>query len=159
MACHGGAPWYYKAPRNKRKGKGMSDYTNDQLSKIWEKGFVVGDLDPAVYRTDAANGLMKRSLYGNDGNLGWEVDHICPKEQLKERGVPENRWDDMVNLRPMNAKNNVAKGADYPTYKVAVQFNKDENTPNNVEISNKALIVDKIIQDAIRNNYSQWWST
>lgn len=87
----------------------MSNFTDEELDKIWLKGFEVEGLDPEVYRTDAADGLMKRNLYGNEGNLGWEVDHIYPKEKLKERGVPENRWDDMINLRPMNAKNNVAK--------------------------------------------------
>lgn len=143
----------------KSKKVNMSDYTKEELDEIWEKGFEIVGLDPKVYRTDAADGLMKRGLYGNEGNLGWEVDHIYPKEQLKKQGVPENRWDDMVNLRPMNAKNNVAKGEDYPTYKAAVQFNKDKKTPNNIEVSNKTLIVNETIRDAIRNNYLYWWST
>ena len=141
-----------------KKGRSMSNYTEEQLGKIWKKGVVVGDLDSAVYRTDAAGGLMKRSLYGKEGNLGWEVDHIYSKEKLKGLGVPENRWDDMVNLRPMNAKNNVAKGESYPKYKVAVQYNNDKNAPNNVEVNNKTKVVDKTVQNKIRENYSQWWS-
>ena len=136
----------------------MSDYTKEQLDKIWEKGVVVNDLNPTVYRTDDAGGLMKRTLYGKEGNLGWEVDHIYSKEKLKALGVPKNRWDDMVNLRPMNAKNNVAKGEDYPTHKVAVRYNSDKNAPNNVEVNNKTKAVDKTVQNKIRENYSQWWS-
>ena len=143
----------------KSKKVNMSDYTKEELDEIWEKGFEVVGLDPKVYRTDAADGLMKRSLYGNEGNLGWEVDHICPKEQLKELAVPENRWDDMVNLRPMNAKNNVAKGEDYPEYKVAVQYNDDNKNPNNKEVKDKTKSVAKTVQDQIRKNYSEWWST
>ena len=137
----------------------MSNYTEEQLGKIWKKGVVVGDLDSAVYRTDAAGGLMKRSLYGKEGNLGWEVDHIYSKEKLKGLGVPENRWDDMVNLRPMNAKNNVAKGEDYPEYKVAVQYNDDNKNPNTKEVKGKTKSVAKTVQDQIRKNYSEWWST
>ena len=134
----------------------MSNYTEEQLVKIWKKGVVVDGLDPVVYRTDAAGGLMKRSLYGKEGNLGWEVDHRYSKEKLNALGVPENRWDDMVNLRPMNAKNNVAKGESYPKYKVAVQYNNDKTTPNNVDVDNKTKVVDETIQDQIRRNYSQW---
>ncbi len=136
----------------------MGNYSEDELDKIWQKGFEVPGLDPKVYRTDAADGLMKRSLYGNEGNLGWEVDHICSKEKLKALGVPENRWDDMVNLRPMNAKNNVAKGEGYPEYKVAVQYNNDNKNPNNTDVKDKTRIVDKTVQDQIRKNYSEWWS-
>lgn len=135
----------------------MSDYTEDQLDKIWEQGRSVEGLDPTIYRTDVVGGLMKRTLYGKEGNLGWEVDHIYSKKKLKTLGVPENRWDDMVNLRPMNAKNNVAKGEDYPRYNVAVQYNNDKMAPNNVDVCNKTGIVCQKVQDKIRRNYSEWW--
>lgn len=137
----------------------MSDYTEEQLDTIWEKGFVAGDLDPAVYRTDAADALMKRDLYGNEGSLGWEVDHIYPKEKLKAKGVPENMWDDMVNLRPMNAKNNVAKGEDYPAYTRVVVWDKQyPKLHRNVTVSGDAAKrkVNDSIQAEVFEHYKKW---
>lgn len=133
----------------------MSNFTDEELDKIWLKGFEVEGLDPEVYRTDAADGLMKRNLYGNEGNLGWEVDHIYPKEKLKERGVPENRWDDMINLRPMNAKNNVAKGEDYPKYSVAVQY--DVKSKTNKEVKGVVRRVERGLQAKIVSAYAEWF--
>lgn len=136
----------------------MSNYSDEELDKIWQMGREVQGLDPKVYRIDAADGLMKRSLYGDEGKLGWEVDHIYSKAKLKALKVPEDRWDDMVNLRPMNAKNNVAKGEDYPMYKVAVQYNNDKESPNNIAVDNETRTVDETVQNQIYRNYSEWWS-
>ena len=113
----------------------MSEYSKEMLDRIWVKGRKAGDLDPKEYRIDVAGGLMKRRLYGNEGNLGWEGDHVYPKEKLKADKIPEDRWDDLINLRPMNAKNNVAKGEDYPHYKRAVIW--DRSVPK--EHKNKAV--------------------
>ena len=79
----------------------MSDYSEEMLGEIWAKGRNAGSLNPREYRLDAADALMKRSLYGKEGNLGWEVDHIYPKEKLKASKIPEDRWDDIINLRPI----------------------------------------------------------
>lgn len=127
MGC---VPWYRKTPKTKER-EIMSDYTNDQLNKIWEKGLVVDGLDPAVYRTDVAEAMMKRDCYGEEGNLGWEVDHIFPRKKLEELKIPEVMHDNMLNLRPMNSKNNAKKGDDYPEYKSAFAYN--ENVRMNVE--------------------------
>lgn len=135
----------------------MSNFTDDELDRIWQKGIIVDGLDPTVYRTDAVGGLMKRSLYGNEGNLGWEVDHIFPVEKLKAYEIPEVTWDDLVNLRPMNAKNNAAKGEDYPDYKVAVQYNGNKTSPNNIKVDNKSKTVNGKVQERIRKLYLEWW--
>ena len=132
----------------------MSGFPEETLDIVWQKGCKVEGLDLSVYRTDAANALMKRSLYGQEGNLGWEVDHIFPKEKLKDKDVPDNRWDDIVNLRPMNAKNNVAKGEEYPEYNVAVQM--DGNALRNKEVENKRMVVNKDVRHRIRENYKKW---
>lgn len=132
----------------------MSNYSDEELDKIWQMGREVLGLDPKVYRLDAADGLMKRSLYGNEGNLGWEVDHIYPKEKLEQKGIPKNKWDYMVNLRPMNAKNNAAKGEDYPTYKVAVQY--DAKSGVNKEVVGESRIVDSRVQATIASTYAAW---
>ena len=137
----------------------MSDYSEKMLDEIWAKGRKAGSLNLREYRLDAADALMKRSLYGKEGNLGWEVDHIYPKEKLKDSKIPEDRWDDMINLRPMNAKNNVAKGEDYPNYKRAVIW--DSSIPNehkniDVEEGKENLKVNSDLQKDIAENYKKW---
>lgn len=137
----------------------MSDYSEELLDEIWAKGRKAGSLNLREYRLDAADALMKRSLYGKEGNLGWEVDHIYPKEKLKDSKIPENRWDDMINLRPMNSKNNVAKGEDYPKYKRAVIW--DNSIPNehknkDVEEGKQNCIVNSDLQKDIAENYKKW---
>ena len=131
----------------------MSCYTKEELDEIWLKGCEVDGLDASVYRKDVVGALMRRDRYGKEGNLGWEVDHILPIARLKECKVPEVRWNDMVNLRPLNAKNNVAKGDDYPKYSVAVQY--DENSGNNKEV-NKTSTVRDAVQAKIASVYAEW---
>lgn len=137
----------------------MSDYSEETLDEIWTKGRKAGCLDPREYRLDVAGALMKKSLYGKEGNLGWEVDHIYPKEKLKASKIPEDRWDDMINLRPMNAKNNVAKGEDYPNYKRAVIWDNsipDEHKNIDVSEGNENCTVNSDLQADILENYKQW---
>ena len=137
----------------------MSEYSKEMLDRIWVKGRKAGDLDPKEYRIDVAGGLMKRSLYGNEGNLGWEVDHIYPKEKLKADKIPEDRWDDLINLRPMNAKNNVAKGEDYPHYKRAVIWDRSvpkEHKNKDVSEEKQNCTVNSDLQKNIAENYKKW---
>ena len=134
----------------------MSDYTEEQLDGIWQKGISIRGVDANIYRLDVAGAVMKRELYGNEGNLGWEVDHIYPKEKLKANKVPEARWSDIMNLRPMNAKNNVAKGEAYPIYDVAVQ--RKGQLMSNEEVDGVVGIVDVDLQQKIKEHYKAWLS-
>ena len=132
----------------------MSDYTKEELDAIWRKGRSIQGLDSDIYRIDVAGAIMKKGLYGNEGNLGWEIDHIYPKEKLKAHKIPESRWNDMVNLRPMNAKNNVAKGDDYPQYNIVVQ--RDGALKSNKEVEGKIGTVNADLQKKTNENYNEW---
>ena len=41
--------------------------------------------------------------------------------------VPQELIDDIKNLRPLNWKNNISKGADYPTYRAKIKSKDDYN--------------------------------
>ncbi len=109
----------------------MSNYSEEQLNRIWAKGRTVFGLNADVYRLDVVGAMMKRSCYGKEESLGWEVDHIFPKKMLEECKIPEELHDNILNLHPMNSKNNVKKGNDYPGYKSALEY--DANLRMNVE--------------------------
>ena len=92
----------------------MAQFTDEQINEIWNKGLQDSKFDPNLVRRDACGAWMIRSRYNDRKSpFGWEVDHIYPESKLKELEVPNELIDNIVNLRPLNWKNNVSKGSDY----------------------------------------------
>ena len=74
-------------------------FTDEKIQQVWEKGKVVSNNNPNVWRKDANDAWIYRESYGNRKSMsGWEVDHIDP-----------GGGDELSNLRPLHWKNNVAK--------------------------------------------------
>ncbi|MCE2507214.1 MAG: HNH endonuclease [Nitrosopumilaceae archaeon] len=72
------------------------------LIAVWEKGTVIPNFDPDVWRRDAFGANMKFSEHGNrDSEYGWEVDDI--------QRVADGGSDDLTNLRPLSWKSNAAR--------------------------------------------------
>lgn len=93
------------------------DYTEEQKREYWERTSSVDGEDPQQVRRDASGAIIHYSKYKDrNSDYGWEIDHIYPKSLLEEAKVPEELINDPHNLRPMNWKNNVSKGCDYPSY-------------------------------------------
>lgn len=107
------------------------------INKVWEKGLKDKRYDPDFVRKDACGAWIIREKYDDRNSpFGWEVDHIYPESRLKELGVPENLRDDIVNLRPLNWKNNVSKGADYPHYQSKLKASiKKDNDGNELDVN------------------------
>ncbi|MDE0646046.1 MAG: HNH endonuclease signature motif containing protein [Gammaproteobacteria bacterium] len=77
----------------------MSNYTDEKLLQIWNKGSPISGYDSNVWRRDYLGNAMRFSDYGNtDSDYGWEVDHIKP--------VSEGGSDELHNLRPLQWKAN-----------------------------------------------------
>ena len=129
----------------------MSYFDDEIIDKVWKKGRRVNGKDPNEYRLDAAGALMKRSHRGTDDDYDWEIDHVFPKHRLEEELIPEEEWDNLDNLRPFNAKNNVKKSDDYPTYTRKLVFDKSLN--RNVE-SEKEKVVNEDVQRAINKCFN-----
>lgn len=70
---------------------------------IWEKGVVIPDRDPAMWRQDIFGHTMYFPDYGDRASpYGWEKDHIHPKAL--------GGSDDLANFRPLHFKNNAGLG-------------------------------------------------
>lgn len=127
----------------------MAHFSEKLLNEIWEKGLVDSRFDPKFIRKDACGAWIIRSRYDDRKSpFGWEVDHIYPESKLKELEVSEELIDNIINLRPLNWKNNVSKKDDYPHYQSKTKAgkskdNKGEEVDVNIECEDEKEINDK----------------
>ena len=125
-----------------------------EKDRIFRKARKIEGLDADEWRMDACDAIIHRSSYGRgDDFFGWEVDHIVPQSLLEENGVPQNLIDDFRNLRPLNWRNNVSKGNDYPSYKVEIQ--SEDGGESNV-IRSRRRTVNQAKQKELRELYAQY---
>jgi len=111
------------------------------IQRIWEKGTIVPNYDPNLFRQDAAGAWIARAEWGNvHSPLGWEVDHIYPQSK--------GGTDELFNLRPIQWENNRSKGDDYPRY-VAKIVSKENR---NVEEYTPCMVA-QAIQELIASHY------
>jgi hypothetical protein len=79
-------------------------FSEDTIQKVWEKGTVVSNNDPDVWRKDQCRAWIGRRYYGDrDSQYRWKVNHIKPES--------EGGGDELSNLRPLQWENNVSKQA------------------------------------------------
>ena len=128
----------------------MSNFSDEQIEMVWKKGIVLDGWNPEKYRLDAAGAMMVKDRRGLDSLYAWEIDHVLPKSQLEDFGIPEEDWDNIENLRPFNSQNNNRKSDDYPIYTRALVF--DESLNRNIE-SEVERVVNEEVQQAIKDNY------
>lgn len=97
-------------------------YSDDIVQKVWEKGIVVSNNDPDVWRKDQCKAWIGRRQYGNrESQDGWEIDHIKPEA--------EGGGDELSNLRPLQWQNNASKQAG--RLKCVVTSSGTDNVPVN----------------------------
>lgn len=121
---------------------------------IFRKARKIEGLDADEWRMDACDAIICRSSYGRDDDFfGWEVDHIVPKSLLEESNVPQELIDDFRNLRPLNWRNNLSKGNDYPEY--VADIKSEDGGESNVIRSSKRT-VNKVKQKELRDLYVQY---
>ena len=75
-------------------------YGNEVVQCVWEKGRIVPDDDPEVWRKDECGAWIQRSMYADrTSQYGWEIDHLSPGGS-----------EDISNLSPLQWKNSRGKG-------------------------------------------------
>lgn len=80
----------------------MSNWTEDEIQTIWEKGAIVSGNDKDIWRKDQCGAWICRALYGKRDNMyGWEIDHKKP--------VSKGGADTLSNARPLQWANNAGR--------------------------------------------------
>lgn len=128
------------------------EYTEEQKRDFWGRTNTVDGEDQQEVRRDASGAIIHYSDYKNrDSDYGWEIDHIYPRLLLEEAGVPEELISNPRNLRAMNWKNNVSKGADYPSYTTVL------TADGSVNVEKKGTrVVNAGIQEALKELYKDY---
>ena len=122
--------------------------TDQLIRDIWNKGIVDDKYPSDVVRKDACGAFIMFDKFGDRGSLfGWEIDHIYPASELQDIGVSSDLIDDIRNLRPLNWRNNVSKGGNYPFYTASLIADDEEAT--NIEI-NQGKVVNESIQQELK---------
>ena len=76
--------------------------TEELIQSVWEKGTVTATNDPKYWRQDYCGAWISRSMYGcQRSSFGWEISYI--------HSQPQRDGQKLLNLRPMQWKNNIHK--------------------------------------------------
>ncbi|WP_334972311.1 HNH endonuclease signature motif containing protein [Nostoc sp.] len=82
-----------------------------KIQTVWQKGFILPNCDPSIWRQDSSGRLINRYEYGNrHSTYGWEIDHIIPKCQ--------GGSDHIYNLRPLQWYVNVIRRSESLNYQL-----------------------------------------
>lgn len=126
--------------------------TENTIQLVWEKGLKVDEYDPNNVRKDACGAWIVRADYGNrDSVFGWEVDHIYPKSTLEDLKVPEDDIDNIINLRPLNWRNNDSKSDNFPIYKASITSEDNRNI-----LKEEGLEINEAVKQQILSFYSSY---
>ncbi|WP_342218439.1 hypothetical protein [Spiroplasma endosymbiont of Amphimallon solstitiale] len=97
-----------------------------QIEEVWNKGEIIDDYNPQLYRKDYAGGLMFKNNFISNVKLNddpksynWTIIH--------QRPLFHGGTSDISNLQPMNNTNAITKGNNYPRWKTAITFNGKQN--------------------------------
>ena len=83
----------------------MSDFSQERLDQIWDKGAIIRGKNPDLYRKYIYENTMYKPSYGKTSEMGWHVDHSKPQAL--------GGTDHLNNLQPMNSRANCSKGKKY----------------------------------------------
>lgn len=80
----------------------LKTFDEKTIQAVWNKGIIVPGSNPNLLRKDTCMAWIKKEEYGNrSSSYGWEIDHIKP--------VAAGGTDSLVNLRPLQWRNNASK--------------------------------------------------
>ena len=75
-------------------------FSQEMIQKIWNRGRVIAEQDPAVWRKDECGAWMRREHYGRESSeYGWKIENVTA-----------GGADTVDNLRPLHCGNSFDPG-------------------------------------------------
>lgn len=128
------------------------EITEEIKRRIWSKGLIDEKYPSDIVRKDACGAFMLYEKFGDRNSIfGWEIDHIYPASELRgKEDITDDMIDDIINLRPLNWRNNASKSNSYPFYSASLVA--DDNAATNVE-TNIGKVVNEGVQAQLKDFY------
>ncbi len=123
------------------------------IDSVLQKGRDVDGYPKGNVKIDACGAFIIKELYDGDNDYAWVIDHIIPQSFLEGMGVPEELINDIVNLRPLNRRNDVSKGNDFPNYEASVTRSGDHNIEKSQNRTINAEVLEEILNFYRNQNY------
>ena len=77
--------------------------TEERKRRVWEKGVIVPNYDPAKYRKDACGAWIAWNRYDDKHSpYGWQIDHIYPESKLRVRRMSQKSIDHPEDAHAIN---------------------------------------------------------
>lgn len=120
--------------------------------RVWSKGIIDERYPSDEVRKDACGAFILYEKFGDRNSIfGWEIDHIYPASELQgKEGITEDLIDNIINLRPLNWRNNASKSNSYPFYSACLVA--DDKGATNVE-TNIGKVVNQSVQAELKEFY------
>lgn len=101
-------------------------WTAQQIEEVWNKGEIIDNFNPKLYRKDYAGSLMfwhnflqQAKLNDEVENLNWTI--------VYEKPLSAGGSNYIKNLVPMNNNNAISKGNSFPHWTTAVTYDNKKN--------------------------------
>ncbi|WP_342276103.1 hypothetical protein [Spiroplasma endosymbiont of Nebria brevicollis] len=101
-------------------------WSTQQIEDVWNKGEIIPNFNPSLYRKDYGGALIYKNSFLNHARLNddiksfnWTIIHQKP---LSSGGA-----NNISNLVPLNNTNAISKANNYPKWKTTVTYNGKEN--------------------------------
>jgi hypothetical protein len=73
--------------------------SGDLKDIVWQSARIISGYDATRVRQDACGAWIAYNEFNNHESIfGWEIDHIYPVFKLKQLGVPEILWNNLLYL-------------------------------------------------------------
>jgi hypothetical protein len=90
----------------------MANFTETVIDNVWQEANEVKGDNGNEFRQDCAGARIQKDKYGQEGDYGWEIDHILPQSL--------GSTDRIENLLPLQWENNQSKADDFPHFKTVI---------------------------------------
>jgi len=93
-------PSLFELASLKKKRDAPMAYSQKMIHKVWNRGRVIAEQDPAVWRTDECGAWIRREHYGHESSeYGWKIENVTA-----------GGGGNLDNLRPLHCGNSFDPG-------------------------------------------------